>query len=144
MRYHTWQHSPILPLLSDANCVRWFQFAFDYDSGYEAAIFPDNLSYQDLLMLVVTLPCATIIILLHTTAVHERQGCGSDSVQLRFSGRHIHPSSFRYFLYVRYSYSGIISVHFICLGFYDLLLYWYHFFHFDAEKIFLSAEIIIL
>ncbi len=64
MRYHTWQHSPILPLLSDANCVRWFQFAFDYDSGYEAAIFPDNLSYQNLLMLVVTLPCATIIILL--------------------------------------------------------------------------------
>ena len=54
----------MLPLLSDANCVRWFQFAFDYDFGYEAAIFPDNLSYQDLLMLVVTLPCATIIILL--------------------------------------------------------------------------------
>ena len=51
------------------------------------------------------------------TAVLKRQGCGSDSVQLRFSGRHIHPSSFRYFLYVRYSYSGIISVHFICLGF---------------------------
>ena len=93
-------------------------------------------------MLVVTLPCATIIILLHTTAVHERQGCGSDSVQLRFSGRHIHPSSFRYFLYVRYSYSGIISVHFICLGFYDLLLYWYHFFHFDAEKFFCPLKLL--
>ena len=52
------------PLLSDVNCVRWLLFAFDFDSGYEAAIFPDNLSYQDLLMFAVTLPCATIIILL--------------------------------------------------------------------------------
>lgn len=76
------------------------------------------------------------------TAVLKRQGCGSDSVQLRFSGRHIHPSSFRYFLYVRYSYSGIISVHFICLGFYDLLLYWYDFFHFDAEKFFCPLKLL--
>ena len=46
---------------------------------------------------------------------------------------------------------GILVVHTVIgviltvqsLGFYDLLLYWYHFFHFDAEKFFLSAEIII-
>lgn len=97
MRYHTWQHSPIPTLLSDVNCVRWFQFVFDHDSGYETAIFPDNLSYQDLLMLVVTLPCATNIILL-------RFSSGKGAVLTPCS------CGFRGGIYIKFLENGIIPL----------------------------------